>query len=77
MAADIQGSQSQYQPVFGFNEVFPPGPRSAHLSQTCELVAHHYAAVKRKQHIRILDVGCNTGFVTLTLAKTVSERSRP
>jgi predicted Ser/Thr protein kinase/methylase of polypeptide subunit release factors len=70
MAADIQGSQSQYQPVFCFNDVFPPGPRNAHLSQTCELVAHHYAGVNRKQHIRILDVGCNTGFVTLTLAKT-------
>jgi SAM-dependent methyltransferase len=65
----VRKQQGNYQPIFGIDS-HEESPRRDRLLQNCGFVEKHFSSTPRKQHIRILDVGSNAGFVTLTLAKT-------
>jgi tRNA A-37 threonylcarbamoyl transferase component Bud32 len=68
-AKAIDAKQHGYQPYFGLPEL-GDGDRARILERNCDLVVKHFERVARKQQVRIYDVGCNAGFVTMTLAKT-------
>lgn len=68
-ARAVDAQQPGYQPVYGFTEAFP-GKRRAHLERNVRLVHEALAGVKPAHQVRILDVGCNSGYVSLRLAES-------
>ena len=69
LATSLETLQPGYQPVYGFTAEFP-GKRVEHLERNVTLVHEHFKEVPSKHQVRILDVGCNSGFVSLRLAET-------
>jgi SAM-dependent methyltransferase len=67
--AEVLAIQGTYQPIYGHPDL-GDSARAELLRRNCRFVADHYAATKRKQQVRIIDIGCNAGFTTLTLAET-------
>jgi predicted Ser/Thr protein kinase len=65
----LRTQQGPYQPVYGIDSD-QDSPRRDLLLQNCDFVERHFSSIRRKQQVRILDVGSNAGFVTFTLAKT-------
>lgn len=68
-AARIGREQPFYQPIFGFEEEFPAKRRDL-LERDCAVVAEHLSKIPSKHQVRILDVGCNCGYVAFNLART-------
>ena len=68
-AAAIDQLQPGYQPVYGFLDEFP-GKRRDHLERNVTIVHETLEGVGPKHQVRILDVGCNSGYVTLRLAES-------
>jgi predicted Ser/Thr protein kinase len=68
-AAVVNAAQKDYHPLYGLGAP-ATSAREGLLRETCTLIEREYARVLRKSQIRILDVGCNAGFVTFTLAET-------
>lgn len=68
LALRIEQLQPGYQPVYGFTDAFP-GKRVKHLDRNVALVHEHLKDVRSKHQVRIVDVGCNSGYVTLRLAE--------
>jgi tRNA A-37 threonylcarbamoyl transferase component Bud32/SAM-dependent methyltransferase len=69
----IHSAQGQYQPLFGLDPEYQRSPREANLLLDCSFVQDHFSDVARKGHVRIIDVGCNIGFVTFKLAETFNK----
>jgi FkbM family methyltransferase len=69
-AAAITKIQQDYQPFYGLGGESERSARKDNLLLSVDLVRQHYADIEFKTKIRILDVGCNAGFVGLTLAET-------
>lgn len=67
--AEVLAMQGMYQPIYGHPDL-GDSARAELLRRNCRFVADHYADVPNKQQIRIIDIGCNAGFTTLTLAET-------
>ncbi len=70
--AQIKAAQGQYQPIYGLDEENQQSPRLSNLLLNCSFVCDHFKHVSEKHHVRIVDVGCNIGFITFTLAETFS-----
>jgi SAM-dependent methyltransferase len=68
-ARAINESQRGCQPIYGFLDEFP-GKRTAHLERSVGIVHDSLRDIGPKHQVRILDVGCNCGYVTLRLAET-------
>lgn len=68
-ARAIMGTQPDYQPVYGFTAEFP-ARRTKHLERNVHIVCDALKDVDRPQQPRILDVGCNMGYVALRIAET-------
>lgn len=62
-------SQPDYQPVYGFTGEFP-AKRAAHLERNVTLVQTLLKDVSYRHQPRILDVGCNMGYVAMRIAET-------
>src|SRR5260370_15764771 len=71
--AQIHAAQGQYQPLFGLDAEYQKSPREENLLLDCSFVRDHFSDVIRKGHVRIIDVGCNIGFVTFKLAETLDK----
>lgn len=69
LAEAIDQKQPGYQPVYGFLEEFP-GKRTEHLDRNVNFVHQALADQRQPHQVRILDVGCNMGYVALRLAET-------
>jgi SAM-dependent methyltransferase len=69
LARRIEELQPGYQPVYGFGDQFP-GKRAQHLERNVALVHQQLKDVVSKHQVRILDVGCNSGYVALRVAET-------
>lgn len=70
-AADIvEKMQSSYHPVYGLPSGEEASNRTGLLRRDCAIVEQEFAAIQRKQQVRILDIGCNSGYVSFTLAQT-------
>ena len=69
LATSLETLQPGYQPVYGFTAEFP-GKRVEHLERNVTLVHEHFKEVPSKHQVRILDVGCNSGYVALRLGET-------
>lgn len=67
-AAVVLGRQKNYQPLYRLDE--GGGGREAVLRHSVDLLRREFAHVLRKSQVRVLDVGCNAGFVSLSLAET-------
>jgi FkbM family methyltransferase len=69
-AAAIAKSQQDYQPFYGLGDEHESSARRSNLLLSVDLIRQHYANIKIKNKIRVLDVGCNAGFVSFSLAET-------
>lgn len=67
-AQRIDALQPGYQPVFGFAEF--PAKRTEHLERNVAIVQDLLKPITQKHQVRILDVGCNLGYVALRIAQT-------
>lgn len=67
--AKVRAIQGPYQPFYGRDDD-GQSPRADLLRRNCQFVVDHYADAPQKQQVRIIDIGCNAGFTTLTLAET-------
>jgi hypothetical protein len=72
-AAAILKSQGMYQPLYVLEADYDKSPREAHLIENCEFVKRHFGGIPKKHQVRILDVGCNNGFVSFHLAETFQQ----
>lgn len=68
-AAKVLAAQSSYQPLYGLDPA-QKSPRESLLRASVDLVHAEFAAVGSKAQLRILDVGCNAGFVSFALSET-------
>jgi SAM-dependent methyltransferase len=66
-AAVVIDKQKGYQPIYGIGS---KSPRENLLRSDCKIVEDEFAHVRHKSQVRILDVGCNAGFVSFVLAET-------
>ena len=70
LALQIQKLQGSYQPIYGLEEIFGQSTRQSHLTDNCAFVEKHFAGNQHKQHVHILDIGCNNGYVSFHLARS-------
>lgn len=68
--AVVEGAQQFYQPIYRDGAVQNPSPREKLLQQDHDFVAAEFAGVKQKNQIRVLDIGCNAGYVSFLLSET-------
>ena len=66
----IAKSQEDYQPFYGLPGKKHQSVRRDNLLLSVELVRDHFAQISMKTKVRVLDVGCNAGFVSFSLAET-------
>jgi SAM-dependent methyltransferase len=71
--AAIESVQGKYQPIYGLDNTRSQSPRLGDLLLACSLVETHFNEKNTRGHVRIIDVGCNIGFVTFKLAETFSK----
>jgi SAM-dependent methyltransferase len=64
----MQQIQGDYHPVYGLGSEHEKSPRLHNLLFDCEQVEQHFSSVKNKNQVRILDIGCNLGYVSFKLA---------
>jgi tRNA A-37 threonylcarbamoyl transferase component Bud32 len=71
-AEAIAKSQQDYQPFYGLPGEKQQSARRDNLLISVALVRDHFAQIsmKTKTKVRVLDVGCNAGFVSFSLAET-------
>jgi len=68
-ALAVETAQQTYQPLHGMGQA-GASAREGLLREGVEIVKREFIGVARKNQLRILDVGCNAGFVTFALAET-------
>lgn len=69
-AGIVEETQPGYHPIFGQPSSETGSKRTELLRRDCALIEREFADVRRKNQIRILDIGCNSGYVSFTLAQT-------
>lgn len=69
-AAIVEKTQPGYHPIYGQPSSETGSKRTELLRRDCALVEREFADVRRKNQVRILDIGCNSGYVSFTLAQT-------
>ena len=70
-AARIELIQPHYHPIYGIDDLAQKSYRRELLLRNVDFVAAHFSDVPRKSQIRVLDVGCNLGFVAMKLAEAI------
>ncbi len=70
-ANEIEKEQPGYHPIYGYTAQ-SQAKRLALLNRNCIHIENHLETVNAKHQIRILDVGCNCGYVSLSLAEKFS-----
>lgn len=68
-AAEVISVQGLYQPIYGCEHLFENSPRANLLEDTYRLIAKQFGDVVQPQQIRIVDVGCNAGYMALKLSE--------
>lgn len=67
-AEKIDKEQPGYHPIYGLVDEFP-AKRHDLLKRDCKYVEQYLNHIKSKHQLRILDVGCNCGYVSFLLAE--------
>jgi SAM-dependent methyltransferase len=64
----IKKLQGNYHPIYDLGAEYEQSPRLENLIFNCEIIRAEFSQVLRKDQVRILDVGCNLGYVSFNLA---------
>jgi len=67
-ATQVEKDQPGYHPIYGFIHKFPAKGLDL-LTRNCVIVEQHLEHVQAKHQVRILEIGCNYGYVSFLLAE--------